>query len=115
MAVTEKDFIDAGYRRFNTYGHKSADFGLQKLISDDHGKKYYITVYAYDLRSFEHSHKDFSFMPDVQFRINARTDKEHFVDVSMGLGAQTSIDVIEALYEGLWLHFGCPYYDRWDE
>jgi hypothetical protein len=51
MAIKEKDFIDAGYKRFNPNGQKNADFGLQKLISDDKGKKYYLTVFAYSLTS----------------------------------------------------------------
>jgi hypothetical protein len=116
MAVTEKYFIDAGYKRFNPNGYKNADFGLQKLISDEQGKKYYLTVFAYDWTKYPHHvGEPISFMPEVQFRINQRTPQEHFFDVSMGMGAETTIEVIETEYETLWMHFGKPYYEEWDK
>lgn len=114
MAVTEKDFIDAGYRRFNPYGHKSADFGLQKLISDDHGKKYYITVLAYCWTKYpQHAGEPISFMPDVQFRIEKHSDAEYFFTINMG--GSLSVEIIESECEKLWVHFCCPYYEEWDK
>ena len=114
MAMTEQNFIDAGYKRFNPYGHKSADFGLQKLISDDKGKKYYITVYAYDWTTVpQHDGEPFSFMPDVQFRIKKQSDDEYFFTINMG--GSLSVERIESECEKLWFHFGCQYYEEWDK
>ena len=114
MAMTEQNFIDAGYKRFNPNGQKNADFGLQKLISDDKGKKYYITVLAYDWTKYrEHVGEPFSFMPDVQFRIDKNADDEYFFTINMG--GSLSVERIESECEKLWVHFGCPYYEEWDK
>jgi len=111
MAITEQDFIDAGYKRFVTK-NKGADFGLQKLISDKQGKKYYLTVYAYDFRKYE-AGRDISFMPDIQFRIEKHSDDEYFFTINMG--GNLSVERIESECEKLWEHFGRPYYEEWDK
>ena len=114
MAMTEQNFIDAGYRRFDPYGHKRADFGLQKLISDDKGKKYDITVYVYDWTEYhEHVEQPFSFMPDIQFRIDNNADDEYFFTINMG--CSLSVERIESECEKLWEHFGRQYYEEWDK
>lgn len=69
--LTEQDFIKAGYRKFKGYtGHENSDYGLQKLIADEIGKRYYITVSVYDwtkypLRTFG---SDFTFSPHFQIK-----------------------------------------------
>lgn len=114
MAMTEQDFIDAGYKRFNPNGHKNADFGLQKLISDEKGKKYYLTVLAYDWTKYPHHFGDpISFMPDVQFRIKKHSNDEYFFSINMG--GNLSVERIESECEKLWEHFGRLYYEEWDK
>ena len=46
---TVQDFINRGYKRFENHAEfNHAAFGLQKRIDDEHGKKYFITVWAYE-------------------------------------------------------------------
>lgn len=112
--LTTQDFINAGYKRFEHVKHvrSYATYGLQKLISDGEGKRYYITVYAYDNRLLKLEHPaalitDFSFESDVQFH------NDMVVNVQFGINEKTSIEQIESMYHLIWLTVGSPYYELW--
>lgn len=109
--LTVEDFLEAGYKRFEqTYN--SADYGLQKCIRDDKGKKYYITVFVYEHFKNEYfksvpNMQRFSFSPNVQYKEKDEngitTDVSLIVDYS-----NTSIKAIEDRFEMLWkaLYYG---------
>jgi hypothetical protein len=119
--LTEQIFLDAGYRRYSVSesarnAYKMADFLLQKRFDDEYGKRYYISVYAYDWRKHRGVHinlPDFSFAPDVQFR-ESEFSKCTF-DISMITDESTTVEQIEDHYEKLWNFFGKPYYESWAE
>lgn len=43
-----QDWINQGYKKFHSTFKEYADYGLQKLIKDEVGKKYFITVWVYE-------------------------------------------------------------------
>lgn len=94
--------------------NKLADFLLQKLISDEHGKKYYITVFCYDRKKYPTygiKLSEYGYMPTVQFYIQ----KEHtgpFFNVEMN--NIRSITEVEEYFEKLWNLFGCVYYELYE-
>ena len=114
--LTPQDFIDAGYRRFDQVNHirEHAAYGLQKLISDSVGKRYYITVYVYDNREinsrFGANMPDFSFSPDCQFRDGE--ENEMFVNVELLLHKDNTIEDIEQKFDIMWKALGSFYYEK---
>lgn len=110
--LTVKDFTDSGYKQFPSSGLNNSDFGLQKLISDDFGKRYYITVWAYDWSKYpQYNHpRKISFSPDVQLRLENGTN----IDVQILLNPDSSIQDIQSFYNEMWEKFNCQYYERWD-
>lgn len=109
------DWLDAGYKRWETQGkqiNKLADFGLQKLICDDAGRRYYITVYVYDRTRYpgypwqEEDPEPYGFMPTAQFVV----DKPFFnIEVNGDLG---TVAEVEAWVEKFWEAAGKPYSSR---
>lgn len=106
-----KDWTDAGYKMFDvkvSYINRNADFGLQKCISDDKGKKYYITVYVYDREKYSGDYNvvdRYGFMPTVHFDLR---DNQPFFNVDMN--GNFTINECELWFEGLFEFFGKPYY-----
>lgn len=112
--ITPEDWISAGYKRFSHVSHvrSYASFGLQKLFSDDKGKRYYLTVFVYDNRKYERNTymqmPDYTFEPDLQFTF----DDKPTINISMGLtGSNWSIAGVEQQVEELWAVVGMPYYE----
>lgn len=112
-----KDWMAAGYQRWETSCkeiHKLADFGLQKLIRDDLGKKYHITVYVYDRTKYpgypwlDTDPNPYGFMPTIQFTIPDGV----FFDLTMN--GEFTIRRVEDELENLWEHFGRPYYELYE-
>lgn len=106
--LTEQDFLDAGYKRYNQ-SHRSSDYMLQKRIDDEVGKKYFINVYVYDWREYK-DHPSFSFAPEVQFP--GFDDDKMTVNVSFIVNDNSTIKEIEKEFEGMWKYLGKPYYER---
>lgn len=113
--LTPQDFINVGYKRFENVKHirSYADYGLQKLISDKKGKRYYITVYVYDNRKLKEQRPellmtDFSFEPDVQFCTDLT------INIQFGIKEETSIEQIEYMFHRMWVTAGKPYYELWN-
>lgn len=109
-----QDWIKAGYKRFEHVKHirPYAEYGFQKLISDNNGKKYYITVFVYDNSEYleKYNMQQFSFSPDVQFET-----KEGFtMNIELLLNEDSTITQVEQQLENLWLNNACKYYERWD-
>lgn len=118
-----QDWIDAGYKRWETNKteiNKLADFGLQKRIDDETGKKYFITVYVYDWRPYKergHIGPEFGFMPDVQFGEfgeSEDTNVSPIIDVTYHVRETDTVEKIEKFYEDMWEHLKRPYYERWN-
>ena len=111
--LTVKDFTDSGYKQFPRSGLNNSDFGLQKLISDDLGKRYDITVWVYDWAKYEKYNLPYSisFAPDVQLKLQ---NDMHF-NVEMLLNPDSTIADIESFYNDMWEKFNCQYYERWGE
>ena len=112
MSLTPEDWIAKGYRKHDQK-LKSADFLLQKLIDDEVGKRYYITVYVYDRSTYPHNIPNlprWGYMPEVQFRYQdgsfANIDYNSF----------NTIEQTEKYFERLWIFFGkeVEYYDEYD-
>jgi hypothetical protein len=109
------DWTNAGYKRFTFSSaiNKNADFGLQKLFSDDIGKRYYITVYVYDRSKYpgypwqEAEPQQYGFMPTC-----------HFLDGSDGpffnleMNGTFTISECEVWFNRAWEIFGKPYYRK---
>jgi len=114
--LTIQDWLDAGYKRYDNYQYKSADFLLQKRFDDSEGKKYFIDIWVY-----EHSKHDYysrnsalpsvSFQPEVQFR----RDPEITINVTFILNQDSTIVEIEQQFECLWLFLEKPYYEKFNE
>ena len=114
--LTVEDFLEAGYKRFEqTYN--SADYGLQKCIRDDKGKKYYITVFVYEHFKSEYYKANphmnrYGFTPNVQYHEidenDVTTDVSLIVDYS-----NTTVKIIEDKFEMLWKVLGGVYYERY--
>ena len=106
-----QDWLDAGYKRFENTGHikQYADFGLQKCVRDEKGKRYYITVFVYDMTKY---HQDyFSFVPDVQFR---DFDGKHTVSMEMHTRKETTVQEVEDFFDKMWKAVGMPYYEEYN-
>ena len=109
--LTEQDFINQGYKKFTQKFLNQADFGLQKLIKDEKGKKYYITVYVFDFSKFPgYTHEQrYSFQPDVQFK----TQSGEYLNISMILNTDTDIPTIERYFEEIFEKMNIQYYELW--
>lgn len=114
MSLTLQDWIDAGYVRYCLNGDKQfnklADFLLQKLIKDTNGKKYYISVYVYDRKSYpdyvQSKVPEFGFMPVIHLALG---DDMPFFEVQMnGISNKTVADV-EKYFDKFWAAAGSPY------
>ena len=72
-SITPEDWEAKGYKRFSNTHRILGDycsFGLQKLVSDEIGKKYYITVKVYDnsdLVERGQNISSWSYSPSLQF------------------------------------------------
>jgi hypothetical protein len=121
--LTVQDWLDCGYRRFDFKTeslrsvNKNADFMLQKCISDERGKKYFISIYCYDRNNYpEHVREQVGpvgFMAEVQFK-GLEYDKPFF-NISMnGLSLTRSfrtVEEIEQYFELFWNTLNQPYYE----
>ena len=108
--LTDQDFIDNGYKRFTQQFLNNADYGLQKLIKDDKGKRYYITVYAFDFSKYDFEQKT-GYQPEVQFK----TQDGIYLQVSMILHKDSTVEQIELHYRNLFDKMQIEYYEPWAE
>lgn len=111
--LTVQDWLDRGYIQFPQQGEfNNADFGLQKRIDDEHGKKYFITVWVYDWSKYPnvYQHRRYSFEPDLQFKL---PDGMYF-NVKLLLDNEATVESVEKTIEEMWNNLECQYYERWD-
>ena len=104
-------WMNQGYRKFSQK-LKLADFILQKVVSDEIGKRYYITVYVYDWLKYPtniHRGKRWGYMADVQFCF----EDGSFTNVEYS--SFTSIEQVEKHFDSLWNFFGKVYSEEYDE
>lgn len=96
--LSEYDFIEAGYKRYSANSVIYAEFLLQKAVYNDEGqKKYFVTIYAYDMSAIGQS--QFNFELNSQFR----NDDGQSYNV---VGNIKTIKEAENLMEKLWKSFG---------
>ena len=110
--LSEQDFLDADYKRFDQTTYNGASHGLQKCICDSEGKRYHITVWVYDYRQYRDlmPMRDFGFSPEVQFR----EGRWNTVDIEYHTNDTTTVKDIEDFYSAMWYHLGMPYYERYE-
>ena len=111
--LTTQDFLDRGYKRFeDKSGFNTADFGLQKRIDDHKGKKYFITVWAYDWTKYKGIHitSAMSFEPDLSFKLQ----DGGYINFKLLLDSNSTIDYIESKIQEIWDKLGCQYYEEWE-
>lgn len=113
--MTPEDWINAGYKEFKipkmSETYKLANRAFQKFFADEIGKRYALTVYAYDRSDFTFCGAgDWGFAVDVQFRLG---DDEPFFGIQMN--AVRSIEECESWFEKLWGAVGKPYYRLWEK
>jgi len=107
-----QDWIDKGYKTWPTNKtdiNKLADIGLQKRIDDSKGKKYFITVYAYDWTNEPRMPtQGWHFMPTIQF------SEDTFPTTDVTFHSE-NIEQIEAMADLFWKTLNYPYYEKWEE
>jgi hypothetical protein len=111
--LTVDDFIKAGYKRFDSDGWNDSDFGLQKLFSDEKGKKYFITLWVYDFSKYKKvtSENKIRFSPDVQFTMD---NGDRRVTINLHINDDDTVEYIEKFYEDMWYSFKSDYYQIWE-
>lgn len=113
MKLTEKKFIDAGYKRYDQNCLNNCDYLLQKKVADDEGIKYFINIYVYIWKDKswyrEGIDKEIAFQPEVQFG-SAMYDA---MNVTLLVDDVTDVQEIEDTFENLWVSVGKPYYEKY--
>lgn len=115
MKLSEKKFIEAGYKRYDQDYLRSCDYLLQKKITDEEGVKYFIDIYVYIWKDKpwyrEGIDKEIAFQPEVQFG-SAMYD---IMNVTLIVDDVTDVQEIEDTFENLWVSVGKPYYEKYHE
>lgn len=118
----EQEMIDKGYNVF-TSSFNNALRGFQRKITDDIGKKYYITIWHYNhAEQLERDDipKEDSYTADCQFRFDkkgkdATCNVEYWADVLPNeFRDVTTLSDIEQFYEDFFNKMKPDYYERWD-
>jgi len=121
QCIKPEDWIALGYRKspVNPILDKNADYILQKLFSDDAGKRYYLTVYVYENYNKSYYEKynaqcegtvpPYAYTPDVQFN----PEGECTMNVQLLMNRDSTIGAVENQVYDLWVNLGCPYYELW--
>ena len=114
--LTIQDWLDAGYKRYDNYQYKSADFLLQKRIDDSEGKKYCIDILVYEHSKQEYYRRNLAlppvgFQPEVQFQREGKMT----LDMTFIMNQDSTITEIEQEVECFWLFLEKPYYSKWEE
>lgn len=121
QCIKPEDWIALGYRKspVNPILDKNADYILQKLFSDDAGKRYYLTVYVYENYKKDYylyynaqygcASPMYSYTPDVQFSPEGKCT----VNVQLLMDRDSTIDSVESQVYDLWVMIGAPYCEKW--
>jgi hypothetical protein len=112
MAISEKDFINAGYKKFTPHGIESdwAIVAYQKTVTDKNGIRYFISGYIAD-NSKMNLQKD-------AYELNKTTIKVQFNKGGYVLNVEyflilDSLQDIESEIFWLWNNIGSPYYEKY--
>jgi hypothetical protein len=112
MKLSEKKFIEAGYKRWNQPLLNNCDYLLQKKVTDEEGIKYFINIYVYIWKDKpwyrEGIDKEIAFQPEVQFD-GAMYDT---MNITLLVDEETDVEEIEDTFENLWVSVGKPYYEK---
>lgn len=110
--LTVQDWVDAGYRAYRQKTHNLSDYLLQKCISDEKGKMFYINVWVY-----EHFNKEYfknnphlaevGFSPEVQFQREGKAT----MDCSLILNTDSTVQEVEQEFYDLWVAVKADYYE----
>jgi len=112
-SLSIKNWEDAGYRFSQISGRtkeftKGADALLQKLVSDQHGKKYFINVYVYFTPAqFTYKFAPVTYAAMVQLSLEGMSP---FFNIEMN--NIEKIQELEAYFEKFWEVLGKPYYEE---
>jgi hypothetical protein len=113
MKLTEKKFIEAGYKRYDQNWLNNCDYLLQKKVTDEEGVKYFVNIYVYiwtDKPWYrEGIDKKIAFEPEVQFE----RSKYDTMNITLLIDDVTDVQEIEDTFENLWVSVGKPYYDKY--
>ncbi|MBN3875195.1 hypothetical protein [Nostoc sp. JL23] len=97
--INLQDFLDAGYRQYKEVGFRHADFLLQKRIYDVIGTKYFLNIYAYNLKGEE------LFEAEARFSKNLKL-------FTIGVSEFQSVEEIEKIFEDLWERMCFDYQEK---
>lgn len=115
MKLSEKKFIEAGYKRYDQECLKNCDYLLQKKITDEEGIRYFIDIYVYVWEDKpwyrEGIDKKIAFQPEVQFGSSTYVT----MNVTLLVDDVTDVQEIEDTFENLWVSVGKPYYEKYHE
>ena len=113
----EQSMVDSGYNIFESNINNSLR-GFQKCISDDLGKKYYITIWHYNNSEQLGSDavpKGDSYLADVQFRFESSTCNLEFWGETLPNKWNTPIINLgdfEDFFEKAWITLKPEYYEK---
>lgn len=108
--LTKETLLAAGYKPFKSRVKQYTDQGYQKRFDDEHGKRYFITVWEYDNRPYKHNCpqlNDFNYAPESQFEIGT-------IAFNVEMITPESVEEMEAFFERMWMSMNCDYYETGD-
>lgn len=122
MNLSEENLKLMGYKEFhNSFEQsKSKDYkcSYQKTISDDLGKKFFITIHTF-WDTYNYNNNLPLFTTDVQFKRNNKDNVEEIFNIYYFTNANpsspvTKIEDLEDFYSTLWETMNCNYYTYWN-
>lgn len=115
--LTPEDWVAQGYKKFESNLYLNAEFGLQKCLEDEIGKRYFITVWVYDSNKLSYNVEGASrwaFQPETQFFINDTTFDMRLHHSNSEIYGIMSIDEVENFFHNAWTAMDCDYYETWE-
>lgn len=120
MQIIEQSLLDAGYKEWKNPSYiKSADKFFQKCVRDEHGKKYFIDVYAYNSAKYpqwtpdQYNTTGWSYMFIGSF--DSCGDHGFSFQPNHPSFDEESVEYYETLFEKVWNTLKPEYYERYDE
>jgi len=112
MLVNKENLLNAGYKIYASPTSRNEPHyieSFEKRFDDEHGKKYFIHLDCWDLRSLAKFKKDVDFGAKTQFNNeNGETfDVSYFVRTG-----ETTIEDVEKFFENMWVKMECAYYEE---
>ena len=111
--LTNQDFIDAGYTRWRPSPfYECVTDLLQKCVTDEYGKRYYINVNRWDFSRYERSNRtNVNYESTVQFTLKNGA----YINIDgLHVGTDWTIEEMEKFYAELWDTGKFKYYEVFD-